>query len=163
LILLGKIVKVRGIKGEVVITPSPHIDRCTPKKGDILHLKSSKYQRHFTVDYYKEISGHSVIKFEHSQSIDDALKLVGYSVYHPSAEPQNEETVLEFAVKDLQGNPWGTVKDLQSAGLSQLLEVEDTDGEIIYVPYSDGIVKSVDPVKKLIIIDPPEGLKELNK
>lgn len=146
-----------------MLAPSPHIDQFIPKKGELLLLKSNKYQREFTVDYYKEISGANVIKFQHSASINDALKLVGYSVFNPSGEEEPEDDILAFAVNDLNGLTWGIVKSLQSAGVSQVLEVEDPDGDIIYVPYAEGIIKSIDTEKRIVLIDPPDGLKELNK
>lgn len=163
MILIGKIVKTRGIKGEVVLAPSPYIDQFIPKKGDNLFLKSNKYQRDSIVDYYKEISGACVLKFQHTSSINDALKLVGYSVFNPSETKEPEENFISFTVKDVDGLPWGIVKSFQSVGISQLLEVEDPDGDIIYVPFSDEIIKSIDIEKRLVLIDPPRGLKELNK
>ncbi len=163
MIFLGKIVKVRGIKGEVVIVPSPGFDVYTPKKGEIVEVQSAKYQRDISIDYFKEVNGAYVLKFQDSLSINDALKLVGYSVFSKSDDTRTDDSLLEFTVTDLQGQLWGTVKDLQASGLNQLLEVEDPDGDVIYVPFSDKIVKTIDREKKKIVIDPPDGLKELNK
>ncbi|MCP5052019.1 MAG: 16S rRNA processing protein RimM [bacterium] len=163
MVFLGKIVKVRGIKGEVVIAPSPGFDLYTPQQGEIVILISKKYQREFSIEHLKEIRAAPTAKFNGVNSIRDALKLVGYSLYSQAEEEEQEESVIQFTVKDVNGETWGTVKDLMESGLNQLLEVEDPEGHLIYVPISDAIIKSTDPAKKLIVIDPPDGLRDLNK
>lgn len=163
MIFLGKIIKVRGNKGEVVVAPSPKLDTFIPKNGESIIIKSKKYQRSISVDYYREISGICTIKFNDTDTINDALKLVGYSLYNPAADLQEDDSIIEFAVQDVQGNLWGIVKDLEQAGLSELLEVEDPEGDLIYIPFADAIVKSIDKEMKMIVIDPPNGLRDLNK
>ena len=163
MIFLGKITKVRGNKGEVVISPSPGFDLYTPQPGEVVLLISKKYQREFSIDYLKDIHGSLTAKFSGIHSIHDALKLVGYSLYSQAEEEETEESIIQFTVKDVDGQVWGVVKDLMESGLNQLLEVEDPEGDVIYVPLSDAIIKSTDPQKKLIVIDPPEGLRDLNK
>ncbi|MCP4217716.1 MAG: hypothetical protein GY765_23950, partial [bacterium] len=68
----------------------------------------------------------------------------------------------EFIVKDINGLEWGRVLDISEAGLNKLIEVYQND-DIYYVPFTDSIVKSIDAEKRLIIIDPPDGLMDLNK
>lgn len=124
---------------------------------------SPKYQREYTIDYLKEIGGTWVLKLTQNASIEDALKLVGYEVFAQGDETTSEESIVEFTVSDIHGNLWGKVVNIEEAELFQLLEVEDPQGNIIYVPLADAIVKSIDPEHKSILIDPPDGLKELNQ
>lgn len=163
MIFLGKIVKVRGNKGEVVITPSPQLDVCIPKEGEKIILKSLKYQKEETLVYLKEVGGPWVLKISGSTCIDDALKLVGYSIFAYGEEPETLDSIIEFTVLDIHGNLWGKVVNIEEADLFQLLEVEDPQGNIIYVPLADEIVKSINTEQKTILIDPPDGLKELNQ
>jgi 16S rRNA processing protein RimM len=147
----------------MVIEPSPGFERYRPEKGELLHLNSKKYQREFTLEYLKEIHGAPILKLQHIDSINDALKLVGYSVYSQTDIDESEDSLQEFIVKDLSGDVWGKVNDLMESGLNQLLEIESPDGNIIYVPFTEAIVKSLDRENKLIIIDPPDGLRDLNQ
>jgi len=168
LIFLGKIVKTRGNKGEVVTAPAPDVDvdAYPLLKGEAVVLKSAKYQRECNVEYFKEISKACILKFIDINTINDALKLVGYSIYGTQPGGKNVQTTriqTDFIVKDTHGCLWGQVKDIESSGLNQTLEVEDNDGDIIYVPFADSIVTEIDREKGIIIIDPPDGLKELNK
>jgi 16S rRNA processing protein RimM len=163
LIFLGKIIKVRGIRGELVLSPSPNFDKLTPTKGETLEVVSKKYQRLMVVDYFKDMGGLCILKFKDTNAVNDAFKLVGYSVYSQSTVTFEDDSIIEFTVKDDQGNLWGIVKNLEQAGLSELLEVEDPEGDLIYVPFSEGIVKHIDTEKGEITIHPPEGLRDLNK
>lgn len=167
MIFLGKIVKTRGNKGEVAVTLSPDVEELlyTFSKGEVVVLKSTKYQRECSAEYFKEISRGWVVKFKDVNTINEALKLVGYSIYRiQTGERTGQNTgTTDFVVEDTGGHPWGKVKDMDAAGLNRILEVEDSGGDIIYVPFADGIVKQIDEENKVIIIDPPNGLKGLNK
>ena len=104
--------------------------------------------------------------FSDIHTINEALKIVGYSLYAELAADKKKPlaSVLGFSVFDGQGNCWGTVKSLPQYSLNQLLEVEDGQtGEIFFVPWHDCIVKKIDRRAKTILIDPPQGLRELNR
>jgi 16S rRNA processing protein RimM len=176
LIFLGKIVKTRGNKGEVTIAPSPQVETYVPGQGERVFLQSTKYQIERRIEYLKNIRGAWVFKFVDINTINDAYKLVGYSIYSTktstspgnSANAANEQATkgVEFTVIDISGCVWGKVKHLETYGVNdtnQILELVGDEGDVIYVPFSEGIVKNIDREKKIITIDPPEGLKGLNK
>jgi 16S rRNA processing protein RimM len=163
LIFLGKIIKVRGIRGELVLAPSPNFEKLIPQSGEVIDVHSKKYKRQMTVEYIKEVGGLTVLKLQDSHSINDAYKLIGYSIFSHSSEVIEDDSIIQFKVKDKQGNVWGIVKNIEQAGISELLEVEDPGGDLIYVPFSEGIVKHIDTDAEEIIIDAPPGLKDLNK
>jgi ribosomal 30S subunit maturation factor RimM len=44
------------------------------------------------------------------------------------------------------------------------MEIEDeTSGEIVLVPWHDSLVVTIDPQAGTLVIDPPAGLRELNR
>ena len=176
MIFLGKIVKTRGNKGEVAVTPSPQVEKYIPGQGERVVLQSTKYQIERKIEYLKNIRGVWVFKFVDINTINDAYKLVGYSIYSTkiSTSPGNAANAateqaavgVEFTVIDVSGCVWGKVKHLETYGVyetNQILEVVGDQGDVIYVPFSEGIVKKIDREKKIITIDPPDGLKGLNK
>ena len=146
-----------------MLASSPDLDVYSLQKGEVLKLKSKKYRKEATVEYSKEIHGASVIKFQHIDRINDAFKLISYSVYSEAEAEESEQSVIQFSVKDVQGNVWGIVKDIGSSGVSQVLEVLDPEGDVVYVPFSEPIIKEIDSDQKIILIDPPDGLRDLNK
>ena len=164
MIFLGKIVKIRGNKGEVVVTPSPDLFLRSLNEGEKVVLQSTRYEKEKVIDYFKEIRGAPVFKFKDTNTINDAFKLVGYSIYANKTDaPDTNTGIVDFLVKDMHGQVWGSVKNIESPGLNQLLEVETPGGDIIDVPFTGSIVKEIDKEKKVILIDPPQGLKDLNQ
>ena len=63
MISLGKIVKVRGIGGEVVVNPSLDSSLHDIKEGETFLLKSEKYQKPIKIEYLKRIKGFLILKF----------------------------------------------------------------------------------------------------
>lgn len=56
----------------------------------------------------------------------------------------------------------GRVKDLLIVNENNLLVI-DSDGREILIPFVQGICVGIDLKKKEIVIDPPEGLLEINE
>lgn len=173
MIFIGKILKVRGNRGEVVIT-SPTVGVHALAEREIVTLKSEKYEKRCEVVYFREISGTPVIKLKGIDSINGALKLVGYAVYAETSDNWNDPNIPaedskdaeleDFLVKDLNGELWGKVISFETDSFNKLLEIQDKDdADIYYVPFTETIIKEIDKDKRLIMIDPPDGLKSLNK
>jgi ribosomal 30S subunit maturation factor RimM len=58
----------------------------------------------------------------------------------------------------------GIVKDVLTIGESAVLVVENAQNrKEVLVPLSRGICVDVDPAQKRIVIDPPDGLLDLNE
>jgi 16S rRNA processing protein RimM len=165
LLFVGKIIRVRGNKGEVIYVSSTTA-KYRPNPGDILILKSEKYQKKLVVEKYREIKGNKTVKFTAIGSISEALKLVGYSIFNPhDSNMDDRSTPLEnYIVKDKNGQLWGKVIGLTAYKTNEILEVEDADQEeVYYIPYTEEIVKDINEENLVITIDPPDGLKSLNK
>jgi len=164
LVFFGKILRTRGIKGEVVVSLSPGI--VLQGEGISVELKSSKYVLSKKISGISQSGSEAIITFSDVHSINEALKIVGYSLYGDltTVKKKRLATVLGFSVFDDQGDCWGKVKAQPQYSLNQLLEVEDAQtGEIFYVPWHDSIVKKIDRRAKTIFIDPPPGLRDLNR
>lgn len=148
----------------MVVSLSPGI--VLPGEGISVELKSSKYVLSQKITNIALAGSEAIITFSGVNSINEALKIVGYSLYADLTAVKKKPlaTVLGFSVFDGQGNCWGKVKAQPQYSFNQLLEVEDTQtGEIFYVPWHDSIVKKIDRRAKTIFIDPPQGLRDLNR
>ena len=55
----------------------------------------------------------------------------------------------------------GTVTGIERTGAADLLHVSDGSREIL-IPLAEAICKRIDPAGKLIVVDPPEDLLDLN-
>lgn len=166
LYFLGRILKVRGNKGEVIIRTSPDITvEVSLKKGQPLILKSDKHQKTKILEYHRFINGNVIVKFEEIHSIEDAYRLVGYSLYSRK-KPQTGTMVrslLDYTVKTSSGELWGKVFREHLNQKNAYLEVKNPQDNLFFVPLVDEIILKLDDEKKLILIDPPEGLKNINQ
>lgn len=160
---LGKILKTRGNKGEVVYS-SPFGAISTHAERSTVLLKSEKYEKTYEIESLRLINEVPIVKFKNVDSINDALKLVGYSIYDPhTATPEpDDRQLLDFTVKDIHGLTWGKVIGLENETINELLEIIDGE-ETYYVPFTESIVINIDKTDKIILIDPPAGLRDINK
>lgn len=116
--------------------------------------------------------GQAIFHFEHSDSISDAEKLVGFEVQIPLADrvelPQGSYYVTDLVgcqVRTADGTTLGFVSDVQFTGEgvagTPILAIDSPRGEVL-VPLAREICTEVDVAAKRIVINPPEGLLDLN-
>jgi len=148
------------------VEPTPELSQRFPEPGTLIILKSRKYQKSLTLEYVKQVGRRLIFKFSQVDSIESALSLVAYSLYSevPALGDRvgDESLVLGFSVHDSRGECWGVVRDITRHGLSVTLEVVHED-RVILVPYHPLLVLRMSTEEKLLVIDPPGGLKDLNR
>ncbi len=82
--------------------------------------------------------------------------------------PEGEDAFYQFQIAGLRvvtrdGREVGEAVDVRGAdGANPLLVVEGPRGEVL-VPFRRPIVVSVDPAGGVLVIDPPDGLLDLNE
>jgi len=147
-----------------------------PGAGTAVELRSNKRSFPRTIERISVAGSDALIAFSGTGGISEALKLVGCSLWAdgpslkalaegaPEAAPERADEWIGFQVYDLQGECWGTVRSQPQFSLNQLLEVEDVStGKTVYVPWHESLVVRIDRRARTIIIDPPAGLRDLNK
>lgn len=127
--------------------------------------------RPYQVEEVWEHQGRLVLKLSGVDTIGDADRLRGCEVCVPRARrlPVAEGS---YPVADLvgcrveeygTGGPVGMVEGWLETGGPILLEVRSPDGEEILVPFARSICREIDLRERLIRIELPDGLKELNR
>jgi 16S rRNA processing protein RimM len=108
---------------------------------------------------------HLIFKFQGVDSISDAEKLAGAEVSIPfeqRAELAGDEVyqsdLIGCEVVDATGRKLGMVTDFQETGGTPLLTV----GEDLLIPFAKSICTEIDLEHKRIVVNPPEGLLDLN-
>ncbi len=137
-----------------------------PREGSAVELRSSKRVFPHVIERVAAAGSDAVIAFRDIHSIAEALRLVGCSLWGeaPEAGPEAARGLIGFRVFDRQGECWGVVKSQPRFSLNQVMEIEDeTSGEIVLVPWHDSLVVTIDPQAGTLVIDPPAGLRELNR
>ncbi|NOZ92997.1 16S rRNA processing protein RimM [bacterium 3DAC] len=158
-VLVGKIVRAHGIKGDVYIHPfSDNPDRFSAggslELADGSRVEITRSSKHATKNLYR-------VHLKDVDTRNDAEALVGQNVYVRESElPELEEDefyifqLVGMAVYDLSGNLLGTVKDLlQTGGIDVLRISRVEEKKELLVPFAKEFVKDISVKDKKVVID----------
>ena len=168
LIAVAHVVKVRGLRGEVVA------DLLTDFPGRFEHLSSliaisdDGFHRSLQIEEHWFHGTRLVLKFAGFDRIEEAKQLVGCDLAVPFNQRIElpEDTFYDWElvgcrVETTSGAAVGKVGEIIRTGGVELLSVIDHAGRDRLVPMAADIVIEVDKAHRLIRIDPPDGLLDL--
>lgn len=166
LVAIARIVRPRGIKGEVVaelLTDFPERFESLESVSAVLDGKSWGSLKIEDLWFQKD---RIVLKFDGYDSIEAAETLrntelcVAESDAVELAEGEFFDWQLAGCRVEADAGTIGTVKELMRTGGTELLVVEGAAKEYL-IPFAESICVEVDIENKVIRIDPPEGLLDL--
>ena len=169
MVLVGRIARPHGIRGHVFVTPETDFvdERFVP--GATMWTRSERGDEQLTIAAARVQNGRPVVAFEGFSSIDEVDRLAGLELRVPedSLRPLDEGAYYQHhligcAVETMSGLPVGVVRRVEGGAAGRLLAIAGTRGEIL-IPFAVDICREVDIAARLIRIDPPEGLLELNQ
>jgi 16S rRNA processing protein RimM len=112
---------------------------------------------------------HLIFKFQGVDTISDAEKLAGAEVSIPfeqraalAEEEVYQSDLVGCEVVDGTGRSLGVVSDFLETGGTPLLEVKSPAGRELLIPFANSICTKIDLANKQIVVNPPEGLLDLN-
>lgn len=165
-VLVGRVVKPHGIRGEVVVVPLSDV----PGRLDAGTVVSAR-DRDWTVDASRWHQGRLLVRFAGVPDRNAAELLRGMELEAEAVDLSGSETyfaheLVGMAVVGEDGRDLGTVRELielPAAAGYDLLEVERADGRRWLLPAVDEYVEvreDADGTERLVLVDPPEGLVE---
>jgi 16S rRNA processing protein RimM len=167
LLLVGTVARAHGNKGQVIVNPATDFARERFAIGNELvveHGGRSTTRRITAVRFH---DGRPIIALDGVGAMSDAESLAGAELKMPAsalgALPANtfyRHDLVGCDVRDTAGHAIGRVTDVEGPMEQSRLVVAGANGELL-IPMAEGICVSVDPGRKLIVVDPPEGLLEL--
>ena len=168
LIVVAHIVKTRGLRGEVVADLLTDFPERFQKLTKLIGVTTSGVRRSLEIEEQWFHGDRIVFKFAGFDRIEEAKELVGYDLAIPSEErvslPKNSFYEWELAgcrVETIDGAKIGDVKEIMRTGGVEILRVVDIADRERLIPIASDICVEIDIEKKLIRIDPPEGLLDL--
>jgi 16S rRNA processing protein RimM len=166
------VAKAHGITGELVVdvrTDDPD-ERFTP--GNRLRLRPARGSggQDVIIESARPHSGRLLVRLPGVSDRNGADALRGHLFVVDSAELPPIDDPDEFydhqleglSVRTLDGQDLGSVTEVLHTAGGELLSVRATDGREILVPFVSAIVTSVSLAERLVEIDPPEGLLDLD-
>lgn len=165
---LGSIVKAVGLKGEIKLLPSPDF-WAEALAFDGLDLVSTD-DEHSTVrvEKYRPKGNTYILKITGIESRDDAESMIGSRIdisMDSLTEAEMPEELKPFQVMGAEvrlknGDRAGTVVDMLIGPAQRCLIVETEKGRRA-VPVVPEVVVETDLKSGVIVIDPPEGLLDI--
>lgn len=171
-LVVGRVVKAHGVTGEVAVdvrTDDPD-DRFAP--GVVLRGRPPRggTERDFVVESVRAHGGRLLMRLQGVADRDaaDALRgtlfLVDAAALPPIEDPDEfyDHQLEGLAVTTVDGAAVGTVAEVLHTAAGELLSVTRADGGEVLVPFVSAIVTSVSLSEGAVVIDPPDGLLDLD-
>ncbi|MCX8160766.1 MAG: ribosome maturation factor RimM [Candidatus Saccharicenans sp.] len=134
-----------------------------------IYIESEGELRDYEVESFKIARNSPFLRLKGINSLREAEALRGREILaRPEDFPALENghyydfQLLGCQVETLDGRELGRVVELITLGQTSLLVVESS-GKKIEIPLVEAICRRIDPASGKILIDPPEGLLELNE
>lgn len=169
MVLVGRVVKPHGLSGHVVVHPETDFVQQRYAPGSLVWTRRGDAIDVLTVAGMRLQGGRPVVRFDGLERIEDIEQLIGCELRIPEAslqplEPGHyyEHQLTGCAVVLRTGEQIGTVVRVQGGAGASYLIVEGPRGEIL-IPFVQPICPVVDVVGRMIRIEPPEGLLDVNR
>jgi 16S rRNA processing protein RimM len=167
-VVVAHIVKTRGLRGEVVADLLTDFPDRFENLTSLIGLSPDESRRSLEIEEQWFHVNRLVLKFAGFDSIDEAKELVGYDLAVPAEDrvelPKDsfyEWELIGCRVETVGGAHIGEVSEVMRTGGVEILKVINHTGRDRLIPMASDIVIEIDKEKKLVRIDPPEGLLEL--
>ncbi|MEJ2868539.1 ribosome maturation factor RimM [Actinomycetospora sp. OC33-EN08] len=159
--VVGRVVKVHGLRGELVVEPSTDDVEARFAPGSVLRLPEGGS---LTVRAARWHSGRLLVAAEEVADRDaaEALRRAVLSAPPSESTPEDPEEFHDHQLEGLRaeltdGTVVGTVTAVDHGAGGELLVIDRADGELL-VPFVRAIVPTVDIAGGRVVLDPPEGL-----
>ncbi len=159
LIVIGRVVKPFGIKGEVRIDPFTESPEVFKRSAVLIFGESQK--KVLRVRLHK---GDILATLEGINTPEQAKSLVGCLVRtdERNLPPKEEDEyywheLIGMTVTTLDGRELGQIVAITPTGANDVIHVEGRYGEVL-LPFIDEVVADLDTETRKMIVDPLEGL-----
>jgi 16S rRNA processing protein RimM len=166
---VGRIGKPQGIRGEVTVEVRTDAPDVRFADGAVLFTEPEE-RGPLTVASSRDQNGRLIVAFEGvpdrnaAEELRDTLLLVDAADIPPSDDPDEfHDTQLMGLRADLvDGSLLGEVTDVLHLPHGDVIVVRREEGAEVLVPFVKAIVPEVDVAAGRLVVDPPEGLLDLD-
>jgi 16S rRNA processing protein RimM len=166
--LVGRIARPHGLRGQVVVNLETDFPEERFRPGAELFVQRSGVVEPLTLTSVRFQNERPVIGIAGVETIDAAERLAGLDLRVPPDRlaPLPEGTfyrhdLVGCHVETGNGEPVGIVREVEGTLTGSRLVVAARGGDVL-IPLASEICTTIDVNRKRIVIEPPEGLLELN-
>ncbi len=158
-ILIGKIVSIHGIKGEVKVYPyTDDINHLAKKKKFYLDSEL-KEELKVTCRIHKNML---LVKIQGIDSCEQAQMLKEKDVYIPKENLEKDtyyiEDLIGMDIVTMTDEKIGCVSNIFHTGANDVYEVQTVEDKKIYLPAIKQVIQKIDLENKKIYVEMMEGL-----
>jgi len=166
--LVGRIARAHGIRGQVVVNVDtdfplerfqPGAELFVERRGEVERVRLTTVRFH---------QGRPIVGIDGVETMTDAARLAGLELRVPvedlaplPAGTFYRHDLIGCRVETTAGREVGVVEDVEGTIGGSRLVVRAASGEVL-IPLAAPICTSIDAAGKRIVVDPPDGLLELN-
>ena len=169
MVLVGRIARPHGLRGQVAVNPETDFVEARFVTGATMWTRSDRGDETLTISSARVQSGRPIVGFEGFASIDDVERLAGLELRVPEESLRSlgegvfyQHQLVGCIVTTGSGERIGEVIRVDGGAGGSVLVVNGARGEVL-VPFAQHICVEVDIASRRIVIDPPDGLLELNE
>jgi 16S rRNA processing protein RimM len=166
--VVGRIARAHGTRGQVIVDPETDFPEARFQPGAELFVERRGRVEPLTLTAVRFQHDRPVIGFGGVDTMEAAEALAGLELRIPIEQlaplPAGmfyRHDLVGCRVETRDGRTIGKVRAVEGTTGGARLVVDATDGEI-QIPLAVEICTTIDPAARRIVIDPPEGLLELN-
>jgi 16S rRNA processing protein RimM len=168
MVVVGRIARAHGNRGQVIVDPVTDFPEERFKAGSVLEILRENGIESLTVEHVRFHRGRPILELAGVETMDAAEALAGIelrvqtgallplppgSFYH--------HDLIGCAVETQNGERIGEVARVEGEASGSRLVIMRGSAEIL-IPLAQGICVSVDIGGRKIVVEPPDGLIDLN-
>lgn len=168
LLLIGRVARAHGNRGQVIVNLETDFADDRFQAGRVVRVGPAERAVSRAIVSVRFHQGRPIVGLEGVTTMNDAEALAGAEVWVPASElaPLPPSTfyrhdLVGCEVRRVSGEVVGRVSGVEGALERSRLVVQAARGEIL-IPLVAPICVSVDPAARVIVIDPPDGLLDVN-
>jgi 16S rRNA processing protein RimM len=170
LILVGVVARPHGLRGQVIVNPETDFAEERFAPGATVLLSMQGRLQPMTVTSLRFHQGRPIVGFDGVESIEAAEPLAQQALWIREADRPAladgryyHSDLVGCEVRTTTAAVVGQVTRVQDEGGTALLVVGGEGRDEVLVPLVDRICVEIDAPGRRIIIDPPDGLLDLNR
>jgi 16S rRNA processing protein RimM len=167
--VVGRIARAHGIRGQVIVNAETDFPDERFRSGAELFVERGGQVEPLTITTVRFHRERPVLGLAGVDTMNDAEALAGCELRVPvdrlAALPAGmfyRHDLIGCRVETTRGEVVGVVSGVEGTLAGSRLVIDGAAGEVL-VPLAAEICPEIDPAAKRIVIDPPEGLVELNR
>ncbi len=174
---IGKFLKTHALKGELNAQLDIDAAFINPDTPLIVSLEGI-YVPFFPENVRPKGHFSSLVKLQGVDSEEEARKFVNLPIFARKADveefldeeyaaDEDEEgayvdDLIGYSILDAESGEFiATIEDVDYTTVNTLF-IAEVDGEVLYIPASPDFITSIDPERRVLTMDLPEGLIDLN-